>query len=543
MTTETSRINRRRSFYFPSSRTVTLSVAVGLFVVLCALPTLYMLAASFIGADGGLVFDNYRRLLLDARQRQLLLNSATLGAGTAVLATLIGAPLGFLLARAEIPAKNLFRLLLVVPLVIPPYILALAWTYLGGANGLVTRLFGDDFLAVWTHSLSGAVVALAIAFYPLAMLATEAAARRVDGHLEEAALLVAAPRLVFWRITVPLIAPGAAAAALLIFVLALSEFGVPGLLRVPVFTTEIFTAFAALYDFGAATSLTVLLLFAALLAGSLAKLIVGEKFLTSPRGSCGGLPLVLGKWQWLALVGLGIVCLLFVVLPILVLALETGEAGKIFTAFEESRTAIFGSLLYAIGGATLSVLLGLPLGYGRARARARLGGLIDLVLIVAFAVPGAIIGIGLIGIWNRPGAASAVYQSPVIIIIGYLARFVPVAALLLAASIRQVSTSREEAAEVAGASWLSVFTRIVLPQIKTGLVAAWVIVFIFAFGEMATTILVAPPGESTLPIRIYTIIANTPSSTVAALSLMQVAIALLPLIALSFFIKRDEREF
>jgi iron(III) transport system permease protein len=193
MATETSKINRRRSFYFPSSRTVTLSVAVGLFVVLCALPTLYMFAASLTGADGGLVFDNYRRLLLDARQRQLLLSSTTLSAGTAVLATLIGAPLGFLLARAEIPAKNSFRLLLGVPLVIPPYILALAWTYLGGANGLVTRFFGDDLLATWTYSLSGAILVLAVAFYPLAMLATEAAARRVDGHLEEAALLVAAP--------------------------------------------------------------------------------------------------------------------------------------------------------------------------------------------------------------------------------------------------------------------------------------------------------------------------------------------------------------
>jgi len=540
MATETSKINRRRSFYFPSSRTVTLSVAVGLFVVLCALPTLYMFAASLTGADGGLVFDNYRRLLLDARQRQLLLSSTTLGAGSAVLATLIGAPLGFLLARAEIPAKNLFRLLLVVPLVIPPYILALAWTYLGGANGLVTRFFGDDLLATWTYSLSGAILVLAVAFYPLAMLATEAAARRVDGHLEEAALLVAAPRLVFWRITLPLVAPGVAAAALLIFVLALSEFGVPGLLRVPVFTTEIFTAFAALYDFGAATSLAVLLLFAALFAGSVARLLVGEKFLASPRSSRVGLPLVLGKWQWAAFVGLAVVCFFFAVLPILVLALETGESGKIFTALRESRTAIFGSLLYAIGGATLSVLLGLPLGYGRARAR--LGGLIDLVLIVAFAVPGAIIGIGLIGIWNRPGAASAVYQSPVIIIIGYLARFVPVATLLLAASIRQVSTSQEEAAEVAGAGWLSVFTRIVLPQIRTGLVAAWVIVFIFAFGEMTTTILIAPPGESTLPIRIYTIIANAPSSTVATLSLMQAAIVLLPLILLSLFIKREERE-
>ena len=75
------------------------------------------------------------------------------------------------------------------------------------------------------------------------MLATEAAARRVDGRLEEAALLVAPRRRVLWRITFPLVAPVVAAAALVVFVLAISEFGVPGLLRVNVFTTEVFTAF------------------------------------------------------------------------------------------------------------------------------------------------------------------------------------------------------------------------------------------------------------------------------------------------------------
>jgi ABC-type Fe3+ transport system permease subunit len=77
------------------------------------------------------------------------------------------------------------------------------------------------------------------------MLATEAAARRVDAHLEESALLAASPRRVLWRITLPLIGPTVAAAGLIVFVLALSEFGVPALLRLRVFTTEAFTAFAA----------------------------------------------------------------------------------------------------------------------------------------------------------------------------------------------------------------------------------------------------------------------------------------------------------
>jgi ABC-type Fe3+ transport system permease subunit len=121
------------------------------------------------------------------------------------------------------------------------------------------------------------------------------------------------------------------------------------------------------------------------------------------------------------------------------------------------------------------------------------------------------------------------------IVLAYIARFVPVAALILAANVRQFPASFEEAAEIAGASWSRAFSHIVLPQIRTGIAAAGVVVFIFAFSELGTTVLVAPPGESTLPVRVYTLIANTPSSEVAALALMQSIIVLIPLALLGVF--------
>ena len=228
-----------------------MSIAATLFFVLCVAPALYMFVISFTGAEGRLGFENYQRLFSEARQRELFVNSVCLGAGSAMMAVLIGAPLGLLFARASFPLKRLLRIALVAPLVVPPYILALAWIYIGGPAGIVARLFGRDPLSEWTYSLAGAVVVLGVGFYPLAMLATEAAARRVDGRLEEAALLVASRSRVLRRITLPLVAPSIVASALIVFVLAISEFGVPGLLRVNVFTTEVFTAFSALYDFGA----------------------------------------------------------------------------------------------------------------------------------------------------------------------------------------------------------------------------------------------------------------------------------------------------
>jgi iron(III) transport system permease protein len=478
-----------------------------------------MFSLSLFSPDGSLDFEHYRRLLVEARQREMLMTSLLLGSGTAALATLIGAPLGLLLARVRAPGKAWCRLALVIPLVVPPYILALAWTWLGLSAGL-------------TYSLGGAVIVLGASFYPLAMLATEAAARRVDAGLEEAALLVAGPRRVYAKITLPLVAPAVSAAALLIFVLATAEFGVPGLLRVNVFTTEIFTAFAAFYDFGTATALAAPLLVMTLVAGILARVIVGESLLASRRGTRTGMTTESAGWRALAATSIASIVAACVVAPFAVLAAEAGEIDRIFSAVRESGGAIANSLALATVSATLITALALLLGYGRARMRSRWRGLVDLGFILAFAVPGTVIGVGLIGLWNRPGMAGAIYASPMIIVIACMARFTPVAALMLAAGARQIPVSYEEAAEASGASWPRIFTRIFAPQMAASLGAAWVVSFIFAFGELGTALLVAPPGESTLPVRIYTMIANAPASAVASLALMQTMIVLLSLAVL-----------
>jgi len=510
----------------PSSRTVVVGSAVALFVVCCLLPIGYLLFMSLRGADA-----SYAAVLLDARQRGLLANTALLGTGTALLATVIGAPLGLALARMALPAKPLLRAGLAAPVLLPPYIVALAWTYLGSSRGLVATLAGRDLLSEWTYSLSAAVMVLSLVFYPLAMLATEVALRRLDGRLEEAALVVAPPGRVLWRITLPLVAPGVFAAALVIFVLAVSEFGVPGLLRVPVYTTEVFTAFAALYDFGRAILLALPLLLLCLVVAVLAAAILGERLVSTRRGS-GTPPALLDAWRRPAAMAAIAVITVALGVPLAVLIREAMGARSWSAVVDGSGDAIANSLLLAIAGATAVVSLAVWLGYARARAPRRIGQLADVLLVVVFAVPSTIVGVGLIGLWNRPGVLGTAYGTDAMFLLAYMARFVPVAALALAASLRYVPVSHEEAAAIAGAGWLRTMSRIVVPQIRLGIAAAWVIAFILAFGELGVTILVAPPGEATLPIRIYTIIANTPSSNVAVLALLQATVIFIPLAVL-----------
>jgi len=518
-----------------SSRTFVIGTAMVVFAVVCLLPPASMVMIGFGGAGAG---SAYAPLLLDARQRQLLANSAVLGGGTAILATLIGAPLGAALARTPLPARAAFRLALAAPVLLPPYVVGLAWIYLGGSRGLVAIVAGRDLLSGWTYSLPVAVFVLSLVFYPLSMLATEVAMRRIDGRLEEAALIVAPPHRVLWRITLPLAAPSVLAAALVIFVLAISEFGVPGLLRVRVYTTEIFTAFAALYDFTRATVLALPLLLLSVILSAGAAALIGERLVVTRRSA--GTPILFHSWRRWAMTGALIVLLGALAVPLAVLVREAVGVRSIINVLAGSRDAIVNSLALAATGATVVVSVAVWIGYARARAVSRLGRLADVLLVVLFALPGTVVGVGLIGLWNRPGPLGMVYGTGFMLLLVYFARLLPVATLALAATARQIPAAHEEAAAVSGARWLRTMARIVLPQMRLGLAAAWIIAFILAFGELGASVLVAPPGEATLPIRIYTLIANTPSSHVAALALLQTAVIFMPLALLGFAVSIRE---
>jgi iron(III) transport system permease protein len=227
--------------------------------------------------------------------------------------------------------------------------------------------------------------------------------------------------------------------------------------------------------------------------------------------------------------------------PLAVLTTNAIQATSIMAVVQSSREAVMNSVILALVGATAVTTLAVALGHARARATHKIGAALDTLWVVLFAVPSTVVGIGLIGTWNRPGPWAALYGTPAMLVLAYLARFVPVGALAIAATVRSVPESHEEAAAVAGAGWLRTMIRIVLPQVRLGLLAVWVIVFMLAFGEVGATILVAPPGESTLPIRVYTMTANAPPGHVAALALFQSFVMLCPLTLLGIVLARRER--
>lgn len=491
------------------------------------LPIIYMFARS-LDVDGQFTLSRYVQLLSEPRQRQLLGNSVRFAAWAALVGSALGVPAGLLLARLPPATALLLRFALLVPLVLPPYILGVVWVFVMGRAGLFSRLAGKDMASVWAYSLPGAGIVLGIAFAPLAMLLAEAARRAIPARLIEAARLVASPGRTLARITLPLVASSVAAGGLLVFVLALAEFGVPSLLGVRVYTTEVFTQFAALYNFGTATAAAAPLLLVVVIVAGVVRALLGDGALT--WNLMAEQPLKLSPLAHVAAQGyLTLLTLLVVAGPLFVLILEAGSWGQWLDSLAAAKDQIVTSILLSVVSATMATGLGLLLGYWRARALSGWRDAFDVALIALFAVPSTVVGIGLIGLWNRPGWLGAMYTSPAMIVIGYLARYVPVAALLLGAYLRQLPASREEAAIVFGAHWWRMLGRIVIPSARLGLVAIWTVCFIFMFGELGTTVLVAPPGTTTLPVRVYTIMANSPDQRTAELCLMQTFVILLSL--------------
>ncbi len=495
-------------WHWRSGRTPVVGTAILAFGLFSLLPSLYALGLAFADIDG------LPALLLDARQRRLLLTTAALGLSAAAVAASVGVPLGAILARSTLPAVAAIRACLTAPVLLPPYIVALAWTYLAGHSG-------------WMSGLPGAAIVLGLVLYPIPMLATEVAFHRVDARLEEAGLLVAKRSRVMRRITLPLVAPPILAASLVVFVLAISDFAVPGLLGVHVYTTEIFTAFAALYDFPRAMVLAVPLVLLCVAMGSTASMVMHKAPTVAPRSTGASSSLVRIPPLVAAAVALAVAVVALAV-PVALLVNEARSVRSWSGVVEGSAAAMWNSLLLAGVGATVVLAVGVVLGYAAARTTTPAARMVDTLLVSVFGIPSTIVGVGLIALWNRPGALGGVYGTEAMLVLGYLARYLPVAALVMAAAMRHVPASHEEAAAVSGAGWLTSTWRIVLPQVRLAMTATWLLTFILAFGELGVSLLVAPPGESTLPIRVYTLIANAPSSQVAALALLQALVILAP---------------
>ncbi len=518
-------------------RRLTLLLVVFALVIVGLLPLAAMLGKS-IFVDGRLTLAVYERLFANPGQYWTPIgHSLTLATFTAGCATLLGVPLGLLLGKTDLPFRRALAVLLSIPLLLPPYMLAVCWFNLLASNGVLARVIPAralELLSGWLFDLPGCLWVLVSAFMPVVMILTLVYLHAVNPRLEEAGRLITGWPAILHHVTLPMILPGILFGGILVFLLALGEVGVPMFLRYPVFPVETLTQFSAFYDFGAAAAAATPLLAVTLLVLTLERLYLREKtYRLRPTTPGRRMLLVpLGRWRASALLAVGLLAAAIVVLPLLALIVSSLSPFAYPQAWSKAADSLGRSLVFATAGATLLTVFGFFCGYLIHHRALRLWRAVDTLTLLMFTLPGTVIGVGLIAIWNRPGTGF-LYASAAMVILAYLAQYTALTSRITLATLANVPQSLEEAAQMTGAPWLARMGHVVVPAALPGVMAAWLIGFIFCLRDLGASMLVYPAGQDTLPVRIYTLMANGAPSLISALCVILVAVTLISLAILS----------
>lgn len=476
---------------------------------------------------GAVPLADWSGLLLPGGRRFLLwLRSVGLAIGVSLGGMGLGLAIALILRRRRRGPLAQLRWVFVLLAPLPSTTHAFAWSWV---TTLLNRVLGQ--VGLRPLSLRGWVAAWWIEvlwLMPIAVGLASIALESVDRRLIESARLLQPDTRALARVVLPLAAPLLLVGAGLIFLLSLVDYAIPSLCQVNVSALDIFADFSVHNRPGRA-----LLVSMPLLVTTTATVILFQARLRSvaldPNWHRATLDV---PFRWpvsvrVVLYGALAVMLLAAGIPVFALVSQIDGIQELALTLSEARQEIAFSLIVAI----LAALVNLPIAYVAARGVFS-GGPPGhgwwLAITIPMALPGPLMGIGLITLWNGPGWANlGIYGSRWMPVLAALARYAPLGALVLVAAMRRVNPRQLEAAQLLQTSRLRSWLLVRLPLLAPGLLASAGLVFCLTLSELSATLLVAPPGQSTLTIRIYNYLHYGASGTVAGLTLVLTALVLI----------------
>lgn len=470
-------------------------------------------------------FSGVSSLLAEPQLPTMLGGTLQIAIGVALVSAVIGFPLGVARGLFTLPLPRLWDLLFLIPFLTPPYIAALSWMLVLQTNGYLQQLTGinlNDLL----FSKMGIVLVMALNIFPVIYFAVSRILLASGQRLAMVARVHGASAgRAFWHITLPMLSPALAAGMLLAFTLAIEEFGVPAALGtragVMMLTTDIEKKLADWpVDLSGASMLSVVLVVIALCAWALQKKLTGHHDVTSitgkPTENTGAdagvftVPVVLV----MALVGI-----IAVILPGASMALSgvlgtlsggvtadnvtLSHYAALFNQQGDALSALGISLTLALGTACITGCLGLLASWLVVVQKIKGRGVIDALSLMPAALPGVVVGVGLILLWNQPIWTISPYNSWVILLLSYCCLLLPWPVRYVGSALRQLGGNLEPAARVHGASAFQALRFIVLPLVSPALLAAMLMVFAIASRELVTSLLLAPAGTQTVSVFIW----------------------------------------
>ena len=526
---------------------VVMGGAIVALIVLVVLPLLSLLFGSVKG-EHGLSLDHFEEVLSGRLYINALKNSLILGAWTGLFSLVIGLILAWAVSRTDVPCKPLIQITATLSYLSPPFLTAIAFTYLFSPNaGLINVLMRDVAGLPWLtfniFSMQGLVLVTVLHTFPFVYLLASSALTSVDASYEEAAQILGAGKLrTALSITAPLVAPAILSGTLLAFVNALALFGSQAIIGLPgrIFTlpTRIYALFDYPPEYGLASALSLVLVLITVVALYLQRAFLARRSYVTLGGK-GSRPQLmrLGPFRWVLL---GLVLLIFVVSIIAPYATLTAVsfskswglefwkgltlANYKFILFDYNVTqrAITNSLMLAVAAATIAVILGALIGWIDLRTRIPGRKLLDYFSLIPLGLPGIVMAVALIQFWLA--MPIALYGTLAILLLAYVGRYIPLGVRAANASLRQVDPSLEESAQILGASWATTLREITLPLIRPGLFAGWLLVFVPVIQELSASILLFSSSSITLAVAVYNLYENGYIEPVAALAMINMMI-------------------
>ncbi len=491
-------------------------------------------------------------------------NSLWLCLGVGAGVGLLGVATAWLTAMHEFPGRRLFAWALVLPLAMPAYVMAYAYTdflqFVGPLQTALRETFGWQHGDYWfpdIRTLPGAVLMFVCVLYPYVyLLARTAFLERASGMLEAARTLGMGPWRAFFAVSLPLARPAIAAGIALALMETLADYGTVAYFAVDTFTTGIYRAWFSLGDRVAAAQLAAMLLAFVLFLLMVERISRGRARYNDTTGRnrpqagarLTGFPAVLATLACLLPLLLG-----FVLPAVLLLRMALSEGDAQFGA--RFLTLARNSFVLAGATACIGVLLALLMAYGARLSKGALAASLNRLVGLGYAVPGAVIAVGVLipvtrldnwlaGLWthwfgHNPGLLLT--GGIAALIYAYLVRFLAVALHTVESSLAKITPSMDDAARSLGLGQGATLRRVHAPLLRGSLLTAGLLVFVDVMKELPATLVMRPFNFDTLATQAYTLASDERLAEASTASLAIVAVGLLPLIALSRQISRARR--
>jgi len=456
--------------------------------------------------------------------RQAVQNTLWLGGGVSVLSLAIGFPLGLLATLYRFPAARSLVSFQALPLLLPSFLPCIGWSNLAAAKWLSWLPRPNGCL--------GCVFVLGLQAVPLAFFATWAACRNLTASQLDAARLYGGEKSVL-KLSARACAPVAILAALLGGILSLSDSGAPLIFGCRSVDVEILTSFSALFDYALAGRQCLLLAgFVLLLVAPV--LLAGRRRLASAvlaRQTRPAIPCRHHVLSGVASAGLLLVLIIGIVIPTFGLCLPVLKNPMIARAAHKVSGTAVPTLVFTGGAGVIAVMLATIVALAVSEhSRAR--GTVLVILLALLALPPALAAIGVSQIATGvPPWLDRLTRSrgTVSLILGV--RFLPVAAVVMLRAVGTLSPSWIDAARVHGVSAPRLLVRVVLPHLGPAIIVSLLLVMVLSAADITTTHLLQPPGVQSLPVAIFTVMANSPEGLVASLCLLYLLCVVLLLAA------------